>query len=106
LDNNCNKGDKCRFAHDEQAREAFQAKKLAKSKVIERTPEKSTKIVCKFFIEGGCTRIDCPFLHEQLPIKSRPKKACTFFQQGKCNKGNECPFSHEDISTTFAKMKM
>ena len=73
---------------------------------------------CVKWNKGTCTNDACPFKHEKPPPKkdrsqSRPssdrgrsssrgkndkskkKQPCKFWKQGRCNRGNDCRFSHE-----------
>ena len=43
---------------------------------------------CSFFTQGKCTKGDA------CPFAHVSKKPCSFFAQGKCTKGEACPFSH------------
>ena len=43
---------------------------------------------CSFFAQGKCTKGDA------CPFAHVSKKPCSFFAQGKCTKGEACPFSH------------
>ncbi|KAH9022020.1 hypothetical protein EDB85DRAFT_394082 [Lactarius pseudohatsudake] len=69
---------------------------------------------CKFFVQGRCSREDCPFDHILLntvntfpgpvrtiaepdvpsPGQPSPKSMCRFFRQGQCTRP-ECPYLHE-----------
>ena len=77
---------------------------------------------CVKWNKGTCTNDACTFKHERPPPKkdrsqSRPpsdrgrspsrgkndkskkKQPCKFWKQGRCNRGNECRFSHEGKQT-------
>ena len=59
------------------------------SATVVKTVEKTVvKKPCSFFAQGKCTKGDA------CPFAHVSKKPCTFFAQGKCTKGEACPFSH------------
>jgi hypothetical protein len=43
---------------------------------------------CSFFAQGKCKKGDA------CPFAHVSKPPCSFFAQGKCKKGDACPFSH------------
>ncbi|KAJ2944379.1 hypothetical protein O0L34_g18381 [Tuta absoluta] len=49
---------------------------------------------CSFYLNGMCTREDCPYLHVKLNEKT---KICLDFLKGYCEKGNECLNRHVNI---------
>lgn len=56
---------------------------------------------CRFFIEGRCTKAECPFIHDSSPAKEvlenlrKVADPCVFYAQGRCTKGKDCTFSHD-----------
>jgi len=73
LQNQCKKGDACEYRHCKAA--------------IDKSP-------CKFW--PGCTNQNCSFQHPSAGIvnKERSQTPCLYFLQGKCTKGDACPFQH------------
>ena len=70
----CNKGEDCTYRHDIQL--------------------KTLDMLCKHHIVGSCNNPKCLFLHDTN------KYPCKYlFISGKCDKGMECAFSHEKISS-------
>ncbi|CAN0518840.1 unnamed protein product, partial [Ectocarpus sp. 12 AP-2014] len=94
-------GNNCLFRHSEAAR--------------------ASGTVCRFWQNGFCKDdVNCPFLHPVSGVSGRgmaagrggfgggrggprsqgwetvdrSKQTCVFFVQGKCTKGDACPFSH------------
>ena len=69
-----------------------------------KQPEKQQpfvpRIVCRYFMDGVCSKGDkCTFSHAVVPNRTaeeaRVKDACKFFIAGSCMKGSACHFSHE-----------
>lgn len=48
--------------------------------------------VCRYFMLGTCYRTDCRYAH----VDSKSVE-CRYWQMGHCNKGQLCPFAHEQI---------
>ncbi|RWS02622.1 zinc finger CCCH domain-containing protein 11A-like protein [Dinothrombium tinctorium] len=73
----CEKGEKCKFRHQEAARQAT--------------------IICKYWRRGECTNLNCSFLHtKSLPSKESVR--CHFeLKNGNCEKAN-CDYLHEKKS--------
>lgn len=87
LQSTCAKGDSCPFRHSDAAR-------------VESRAHRATD--CTYWQAGTCARPDDKYLHSaaqwnirgsgQHGASSAP--VCTFFLQGRCMKGDSCPFSH------------
>eukprot|EP01105_Mastigella_eilhardi_P019435 TRINITY_DN4570_c0_g1_i2.p1 TRINITY_DN4570_c0_g1~~TRINITY_DN4570_c0_g1_i2.p1 ORF type:complete len:629 (+),score=176.96 TRINITY_DN4570_c0_g1_i2:262-1887(+) len=45
--------------------------------------------VCRYFLKGCCMVRNCPFRHSTADVP------CSFFAQGNCFKGDNCPFLHD-----------
>ena len=69
LEHRCKKGDNCEFIHE------F---------IDDKIPE------C--INAGFCNKPDCPFKHNQKPMKE-----CPLYQKGFCKDGKECKFVHTEI---------
>jgi len=69
LQDQCKKDDSCEYRHSQVARD--------------------TQTVCKFWQQNQCTNASCKFRHP-----SGNKAFCVFFAQGKCFKGDSCPYQH------------
>lgn len=127
LGTGCKNGSNCQFVHDEEERQRLSKTSRPPRSIspLSDTPQRfcaevasKKRIVCKFYIEGRCKSVDCPFIHDdnerrayqQAQSKAvepkRTSKSCKFFQQGKCTKGNTCPFYHNDISDSLEEMKL
>ena len=55
-----------------------------------------SKIICKYFIQGKCTKGDsCPYLHSKV---EKPKEItqieCPMYNIGFCKNGRNCHFLH------------
>ncbi|PAV78654.1 hypothetical protein WR25_15461 [Diploscapter pachys] len=50
--------------------------------------------ICEFFLALKCTHQDCPLIHVNYGIDSKP---CENFQKGICMKGAECEYPHRYI---------
>jgi len=77
LQNQCVKGAECEYRHSEAAL--------------------NNTTVCKFWVEGRCNNESCTFRHPsgvQTITKDRSQIPCAYYSQGKCTKGDACPFSH------------
>jgi hypothetical protein len=65
------------------------------------------RLVCRYFMEGICSKGDkCTFSHSVVPNKTpeeaKVKEPCKFFIAGSCMKGEGCYFSH-DLSVVPCK---
>jgi len=69
LQDQCKKDDSCEYRHSQSAHD--------------------TQTLCKFWQQNQCTNASCKFRHP-----SGNKAFCVFFAQGKCFKGDACPFQH------------
>jgi hypothetical protein len=57
---------------------------------------------CKYYLEGLCSRDDCPYLH----VKISPKAdICRDFVEGFCKKGAQCDKRHQFLCPDFEKTK-
>ena len=73
--------------------------KAAKSKKSGKPGKKFKTVQCVHHLLGNCTNQDCTFSHDgtgKLP-------ECTHYKRGKCTRGNSCPFSHGNPSTSLKK---
>jgi len=69
LQDQCKKDSACEYRHSQAAHD--------------------TQNVCKFWQQNQCTNPACKFRHP-----SGTNVPCLFFAQGKCTKGEACPFAH------------
>jgi len=69
LQDQCKKGESCEYRHSQGAHD--------------------NPTTCKFWLQNQCTDKDCKFRHP-----SGVKAPCVFFAQGKCLRGDACPYLH------------
>lgn len=69
LQDQCKKDNACEYRHSQAAHD--------------------TQTVCKHWQQNQCTNEACKFRHP-----SGNKTFCMFFAQGKCSKGDACPYQH------------
>jgi RNA recognition motif-containing protein len=90
--NNCVKGDNCKFVHEGEG-----------SCIEVSLPGSGKRQKClSFKSKGKCSKGDsCPFLHIKkqttnsiIPDNNAPKICHNFKSKGKCRKGDTCKFSH------------
>jgi len=73
LQNQCVKGSSCEYRHNEAVRD--------------------NTSICKFWIEGKCLNQNCIFRHPS-GVQTTKQIVCFYFTQGKCTKGDNCPYLH------------
>ena len=95
----CKNGNDCSFFHDEGEKQRLEAKRMFKQT---SGPPRSISTPVKGTFQQTHVVAKAP----ETPIKPSSKTLCSFFLQGKCKKGDGCPFSHNDITNDFANMKM
>lgn len=55
------------------------------------------KEVCKFYVQGFCSKECCPYMHKTFP--------CKFYHaKGKCFQADGCRFSHEPLTDLTSKL--
>ena len=105
----CLNGEKCRFQHPDtlptHLSPEHKVKSISRSQPGGSIPK--TKIPCRFYLQGTCTKGDfCTFEHSNtatatatafLPISrdSRSSIPCIYFQKSVCKTGKLCPYSHD-----------
>ena len=96
----CNKGDDCPYRHEKDPKGRSPSRTPGKGKGGKgkkggkpqrgRSPSRDKPDVCKFYLQGRCTRgKDCAFRHP---------KPCKYFQEGTCKRGDRCTFAHVKVS--------
>ncbi|GCC35517.1 hypothetical protein chiPu_0014002, partial [Chiloscyllium punctatum] len=62
--------------------------------------EKKGKVLCKFFVEGRCSKGDqCNFSHDLGPPRKR--ELCRFYYNGFCAKAENCLYMHNEFPCKF-----
>jgi len=65
--------------------------------------DKMSETVCRFYMEGRCTKGDeCSFSHKATPV-APPKKPelCKYYLSGYCVKSDKCQFMHAEFPCKF-----
>ncbi|KAJ8929427.1 hypothetical protein NQ314_017876 [Rhamnusium bicolor] len=55
---------------------------------------------CKFYLEGSCSRDDCPYLHVRISPKA---DICRNFLEGFCKEAAECDKRHQFLCPDYEK---
>jgi len=85
--NDCNKGERCMFAHG-----------VAE---IQAKPDLSCTSMCQDFLEtGNCSKPNCSFAHSEKSLRFTAgffkTKMCRFAKSGRCKHGSSCGFAHDE----------
>lgn len=69
--------------------------------ISQHTIEHNGRNICKYFIEGRCIKGDQCKFEHDNVVPEKKKELCKFYVQGYCTKGENCIYMHNDYPCKF-----
>ncbi|XP_066535143.1 zinc finger CCCH domain-containing protein 6 isoform X2 [Hoplias malabaricus] len=81
----------------------FQKKRhiMSQEFINQHTIEHNGRNICKYFIEGRCIKGDQCKFEHDNVVPEKKKELCKFYVQGYCTKGEKCIYMHNEYPCKF-----
>lgn len=82
---------------------SFQKKRpiMSQEFINQHTVEHNGRHICKYFIEGRCIKGDQCKFDHENVVPEKKKELCKFYVQGYCTKGDNCIYMHSEYPCKF-----
>ncbi|KAI4897226.1 hypothetical protein NFI96_004597 [Prochilodus magdalenae] len=86
-----------------KGQQTFQKKRpiMSQEFINQHTVEHNGRHICKYFIEGRCIKGDQCKFEHENVIPEKKKELCKFYVQGYCTKGENCIYMHNILKDSY-----
>ncbi|TTI76916.1 Zinc finger CCCH domain-containing protein 6 [Bagarius yarrelli] len=91
-----------------QGQQCFQKKRpiMSQEFINQHTIEHNGRNICKYFIEGRCIKGDQCKFEHDNVVPEKKKELCKFYVQGYCTKGENCIYMHNILTNISRTIRL